>query len=68
MKIHKPLEGLKVVDLTSALNGPFCTMTLADYGAEVIKVEPVGGEQCRTWGPLDPKSGESGLLCPDQPQ
>lgn len=58
---RKPLEGLKVVDLTSALNGPFCTMILADYGAEVLKIEPVGGEQCRTWGPLDEKSGESGF-------
>ena len=58
----KPLQGLKVIDLTSALNGPFCTMILADYGAEVIKVEPTGGEQCRTWGPLDKKSGESGFF------
>ena len=62
MNTSKPLQGLKVVDLTSALNGPFCTMTLADYGAEVIKVEPVGGEQCRTWGPLDPKCGDSGFF------
>lgn len=59
----KVFEGLKVVDLTSALNGPFCTMFLGDYGADVIKVEPVGGEQCRTWGPIDEKSGESGFFC-----
>ncbi|MCR5482639.1 MAG: CoA transferase [Clostridia bacterium] len=57
----KVFEGLKVVDLTSALNGPFCTMFLADYGAEVIKIEPLGGEQSREWGPLDEKSGESGF-------
>jgi CoA:oxalate CoA-transferase len=56
------LEGLKVVDMTTALSGPFCTMFLADYGADVIKIEPVGGEQCRTWGPLDEKSGESGFF------
>lgn len=62
MNTKKPLEGLKVVDLTSALNGPFCTMTLADYGASVIKVEPVHGDQCRTWGPMDPKSGDSGFF------
>lgn len=59
----KPLAGLKVVDLTSALSGPFCTMMLADYGADVLKVEPVDGDQCRTWGPIDEKSGESGFFC-----
>ncbi|MEG2246727.1 MAG: CoA transferase [Peptostreptococcaceae bacterium] len=59
----KALEGLKVIDLTSALNGPFCTMILADYGADVIKIEPVNGDQCRAWGPLDEKSGESGFYC-----
>lgn len=59
--MKKALEGLKVVDLTSALNGPFCTMILADYGAEVLKIEPIEGEQCRFWGPLDEKSGESGF-------
>ena len=62
MDVKKPLQGLKVIDLTSALNGPFCTMTLADYGANVIKVEPVDGDQCRTWGPMDPKSGDSGFF------
>ena len=60
---HKPLEGLKVVDLTTALSGPFCTMFFGDYGADVIKIEPVEGEQCRSWGPLDEKSGESGFFC-----
>lgn len=59
--MNKALEGLKVVDLTTALNGPFCTMILADYGADVFKIEPVEGEQCRFWGPLDEKSGESGF-------
>ncbi len=58
----KVFEGLKVVDLTSALNGPFGTMFLADYGAEVIKVEPIGGEQCRAWGPFEKKSGESAFF------
>ena len=57
----KALEGLKVLDLTSALNGPFCTTMLADHGAEVIKFEPPAGDQCRTWGPIDEKSGESGF-------
>ena len=53
MESKKALEGLKVIDLTSALSGPFCTMFFADFGAEVIKIEPVGGDQCRTWGPID---------------
>lgn len=57
----KALTGLKILDLTSALNGPFCTTLLADNGAEVIKFEPLGGEQCRFWGPMDEKSGESGF-------
>ena len=60
--MKKALEGLKVVDLTTALNGPFCTMMLADSGATVLKIEPVDGEQCRFWGPIDEKSGESGFF------
>ncbi|HBI78478.1 MAG TPA: CoA transferase [Marinobacter adhaerens] len=49
-----PLAGLKVLDLTRALSGPFSTMILADLGAEVIKVEPMpGGEMVRQWGPFD---------------
>ena len=63
MSEKKALAGLKVIDLTTALSGPFCTMFLGDYGADVIKIEPVGGEQCRTWGPFDEKSGESGFFC-----
>ena len=46
------LEGIKVVDITLAYAGPVCAMHLADHGAEVIKVEPLGGEQTRTWGPF----------------
>lgn len=57
----KALEGLKVLDLTHAYNGPFCTTLLADNGADVIKIESPKGDQCRTWGPIDPKSGESGF-------
>lgn len=59
---EKALAGLKVMDLTTALSGPFGTMFFADYGAEVIKIEPVDGEQCRSWGPFDKESGESGFF------
>jgi crotonobetainyl-CoA:carnitine CoA-transferase CaiB-like acyl-CoA transferase len=47
-----PLAGLKVLDLSRALAGPFCGMILADLGADVIKVEPLDGEMVRTWGPF----------------
>src|SRR5215472_16905970 len=48
----KPLEDLFVVDLSRILSGPVCTMTLADMGAHVIKVEPPpSGDDSRQWGP-----------------
>lgn len=46
-----PLEGIRVCDLSRILSGPFCTMTLGDLGAEVIKVEPPQGDDTRRWGP-----------------
>ena len=49
-----PLQGLKVLDLTRALSGPFCSMIMADLGAEVIKVEALpDGDMSRDWGPFD---------------
>ncbi|MBD8067925.1 CaiB/BaiF CoA transferase family protein [Bacillus sp. PS06] len=46
-----PLEGIKIIDLTRILSGPYCTMTLADMGAEVIKIESPSGDDTRKWGP-----------------
>jgi len=53
--MHKtlPLAGLRVLDLSRALAGPFCAMILADLGADVIKIEPTPeGEMVRGWGPF----------------
>jgi crotonobetainyl-CoA:carnitine CoA-transferase CaiB-like acyl-CoA transferase len=46
-----PLEGVRVLDLSRILAGPFAGQTLADLGATVIKVEAPGGDDTRTWGP-----------------
>ena len=45
------LAGLKVIDLTRVLGGPYATMILSDHGADVIKIEPPQGDEVRDWGP-----------------
>lgn len=50
-----PLAGLKVLEVAVAMAGPFCAMTLADYGADVVKIEPVAdGDESRRWAPYFP--------------
>jgi crotonobetainyl-CoA:carnitine CoA-transferase CaiB-like acyl-CoA transferase len=57
-----PLTGVKVLDFTAVVSGPFATMFLADQGAEVLKIEPIGGDSTRrSRAPID-KAGEFSAL------
>jgi crotonobetainyl-CoA:carnitine CoA-transferase CaiB-like acyl-CoA transferase len=63
--MKQALQGLRVLDLSRVLAGPYCTMLLGDYGADVLKVEQPGtGDETRRWGPPFTPSGESAyFLC-----
>src|SRR5215471_2217611 len=56
-----PLEGLRVVDLSLMLAGPYASMLLADLGADVVKVEPPRGDSTRATGPFRPGDGPEAL-------
>lgn len=55
------LPGVRVVDLSTGITGPYCTKLLADAGADVVKVEPTGGDPLRSWG-ASAAGGEPGAL------
>lgn len=59
--MSKPLEGIRILDLTHMLSGPYAGMILADLGAETIKVEPLTGEGTRALLAKDPKHSFKGM-------
>lgn len=59
--MNKPLTGIRVLDLTHMLSGPYCGMIMADLGAETIKVEPLRGEGTRKLLATDPENSLGGM-------
>lgn len=59
------LEGIKVLEFGGMVSAPFCGKLFGDYGADVVKIEPLGGDTARTWGPFpddEPHPEKSGLF------
>ena len=56
----KPLKGIRVLDLTQYIAGPYCTMLLETFGAEIIKIENPKGDDARSWAPI--RNGFSGYF------
>ena len=59
----EPLNGIRVLDLSRVLAGPYCTMVLGDLGADVIKVEAPEGDETRGWGPPFLEGESAYYLC-----
>ena len=57
------LDGLRVVDLSCQIAGPYCTKLLADAGADVVKVEPAAGDPLRRSGAERDRGGDFGGAC-----
>ena len=61
------LDGVRVVDFTHALNGPFCTMLLGHLGAEIVKIEPPSGDNFRRSWPTAIKPQSSARISAELP-
>jgi crotonobetainyl-CoA:carnitine CoA-transferase CaiB-like acyl-CoA transferase len=55
----RALFGLRVIDLTRVLGGPYCTQILGDHGADIVKIEPPQGDEVRHWGPPFDEGGDA---------